>query len=107
MSTKLSKGTVPHVIASAAAARIMPEVRILNMQQVTRVMELEEANALLRAELDTAYSKLVEVEHHEWTLTFKNEALKRDLEAMRTARDVAVRDKEVVQQAEQVKLQRF
>jgi hypothetical protein len=43
----------------------MPEVRILNMQQVTRVMELEEANALLRAELDTAYSKLVEVEHHE------------------------------------------
>jgi hypothetical protein len=40
-------------------------------------------------------------------LTFKNEALKRDLEAMRTARDVAVRDKEVVQQAEQVKLQRF
>jgi hypothetical protein len=77
------------------------------MQQVMRVAEMEEANTLLRAELDTAHSKLAEVEHREQTLTSKNEGLKRDLEGARTARDVAVKDKELVQHAEQAKLQRF
>jgi hypothetical protein len=77
------------------------------MQQVMRVAEMEEANTLLRSELDTARSKLAEVEHREQTLTSKNEGLKRDLEGARTARDVAVKDKELVQHAEQAKLQRF
>jgi hypothetical protein len=48
------------------------------MQQVMCVAEMEEANTLLRAELDTARSKLAEVEHREQTLTSKNEGLKRD-----------------------------
>jgi hypothetical protein len=31
MTVKLSKGTIPHVIASAAVARVMPEMRILEV----------------------------------------------------------------------------
>jgi hypothetical protein len=38
-------------------------------------------------------------------LTSKNEGLKRDLEGAHTARDVTVKDKELMQQAEQAKLQ--
>jgi hypothetical protein len=38
-------------------------------EQVARVAGLEEANVLLRVELDTARSKLAEVEHRERTLT--------------------------------------
>jgi regulator of replication initiation timing len=76
-------------------------------QQVTRVAELEETNALLRVELDAARSKLVEIEHQGRALTFENEGLKRDLGAACTAHDVAVKDKDLVQQAEQSKLQRF
>jgi cell division protein FtsB len=49
-------------------------------QQVARIARLEESNTLLRAELDTARSKLVEVEHHERALTSENEGLKKDLE---------------------------
>jgi hypothetical protein len=62
---------------------------------------------LLQAKLDTARSKLAEAEHCERTLTSENEGLKRDLEGARTAHDVAVKDKELVQQAEQAKLQQF
>jgi hypothetical protein len=40
-------------------------------------------------------------------LTSENEGLKRDLEGARTARDVTVKDKELMQQAEQAKLQWF
>jgi hypothetical protein len=70
-------------------------------------VELEGANALLQAEFDTAHTNLVEVEHHERTLTFKNEGLKRDLESARTAHDAAIKDKAVVQQTERTKLQWF
>lgn len=66
------------------------------MRQITRAAELEKASALLRVELDAARSKLVEVEHRKWTLTYENEGLKRDLEGACAARDVMVRDKELV-----------
>jgi hypothetical protein len=56
--------------------------------------------------LDTAHAKLAEVEHREWTLT-SEKGLKRDLEGVCIAHDVAVKDKELVQQAEQAKLQWF
>jgi hypothetical protein len=58
-------------------------------------------------ELDTARSKLAEVEHHERTLTSENEGLKRDLEGACSAHEAAVKNKELVQQVEQAKLQRF
>jgi hypothetical protein len=67
---------------------------------VARAAELEEANALLRAELDTAHLKLVEVDYRERTLTSENEDLKNDLENACTARDAAVNSKALVQQAE-------
>jgi demethoxyubiquinone hydroxylase (CLK1/Coq7/Cat5 family) len=71
-------------------------VKSQNTQQVTRIAKLEETNALLRAELDTAHFRLVEVEHQETALTSKNEGLNRDLGAARTARDVALKDKDLV-----------
>jgi hypothetical protein len=77
------------------------------VQQLACVVELEEANALLWVELDTARSKLAEVEHHEWTPTSENEGLKNDLENARTAHDAAVKDKALVQQAMRMKLQCF
>jgi hypothetical protein len=80
-------------------------VKSHNTQRVTCVTELEEANALLRAELDTAHSKLAEVEHHERTLTSENEGLKKDLEGAHAARNVVVKDKELMRQAKQTKLQ--
>jgi hypothetical protein len=54
----------------------------------------------LQAQLDTAHSKLVEVEHRERALTSENEGLKRDLESAHTAHDATVKDKALVQQAE-------
>jgi chromosome segregation ATPase len=45
-------------------------------QQVTRIAELEETNASLRAELDAARSKLVEIEHRERALTSEMKASK-------------------------------
>jgi hypothetical protein len=53
----------------------------------------------------TACSKLAEVEHREWSLTSENEGLKKDLEGAHTARDVAVKNKEMMQQAKKAKLQ--
>jgi hypothetical protein len=64
-------------------------------------------NALLQVELEAACSRLVEVEHRKWTLTFENEGLKRYLGVAHTAHDVVVKEKDLVQQAEQVKLQCF
>jgi hypothetical protein len=78
-----------------------------NMQQVVDVAELEDANTLLRAKLDTAHSKLVEVKHHERTRTSENEGLKRDLKGVNTAHEAVVKDNGLVQQAEQAKLQQF
>jgi hypothetical protein len=49
----------------------------------------------------------VEVEQCEQTLTSENDGLKRDLEGVCTAHDVVVKNKELVQQAEQAKLQQF
>jgi cell division protein FtsB len=54
--------------------------RSADAQQVARIARLEESNTLLRAELDTARSKLVAVEHHERALTSENDGLKKDLE---------------------------
>jgi capsule polysaccharide export protein KpsE/RkpR len=79
--------------------------RSTEARQVARIAELEEANARLHAELDTAQSKLVEVEHREQALTSKNEGLKKDLEC--TAHDATVRDKAEVEKAERTKLQQF
>jgi hypothetical protein len=42
---------------------------LIEVQQVARIAELEEANAQLHADLDTAQSKLVEVGHREQALT--------------------------------------
>jgi hypothetical protein len=61
----------------------------------------------LHAELDAARLKLAEVEHREWSLTFKNEDLKKDLESMHTVHDAVVKEKAEVQKIERVKLQRF
>jgi hypothetical protein len=65
-------------------------------QQVVRIAEIEEANALLQAELDTAHSKLVEVEQRERTLTSENEEVKRDLESACTTHDVVEKEKALV-----------
>jgi capsule polysaccharide export protein KpsE/RkpR len=78
-----------------------------NTQQVTCVAELEETNTMLQAKLEAARSRLAEVERRERTLTSENEGLKKDLGVARIARDVAVKDKDLVRQAEQGKLQRF
>jgi hypothetical protein len=59
-------------------------------------MELEGANASLRAELEAARSKLAEVERREPTLTSENEGLKKDFVDARSTREAAVRGKEVV-----------
>jgi hypothetical protein len=75
--------------------------------QVARATEVESANASLRVDLEAARFKLAEVEHREWTLTSENEGLKKDLEDARSAREVAVRDKQLVRQTEQLKLRRF
>jgi hypothetical protein len=69
-----------------------------------RVTELENANASLQAELEAARSMLAEVERCEWTLTSKNEGLKRDLEGVPSTHEAAVKDKELVRQTEQSKL---
>jgi uncharacterized small protein (DUF1192 family) len=60
--------------------------RSQNTQQVLHVTGLEEANTLLRAELEATRTKLAEVEHREWTLTSENECLKRDLEGAHSTR---------------------
>jgi hypothetical protein len=75
-------------------------VKSHSARQVARSTELEGANASLRAELEAARSKLAEVERREQTLTSENEGLKKDLEDARFAREVAVRDKELVRQTE-------
>jgi hypothetical protein len=49
----------------------------------------------------------VEVEQRERTLTSENEEVKRDLESACTTHDVVEKEKALVQQAEQVKLQQF
>jgi hypothetical protein len=49
----------------------------------------------------------VEIEHWERAPTSENERLKRDLGATCTTRDAVVKDKDLVQQAEQSKLQSF
>jgi hypothetical protein len=59
-------------------------------------MELEGANASLRAELEAARSKFAEVERREPTLTSENEGLKKDFVDAHSTREAAVRDKEVV-----------
>jgi hypothetical protein len=61
----------------------------------------------MRAELDTARSKLMEVEQRERTQNSENEAVKRDLERACTAHSAAVKDKVVVQQIERTKLKQF
>jgi hypothetical protein len=52
--------------------------RLTEAWQVSRIVEMEGANAQLRMELDAARSKLVVVEHHEQALTSENEGLKKD-----------------------------
>jgi uncharacterized protein (DUF3084 family) len=61
----------------------------------------------LHTELDTAQSKLAEVEHREWALTSENEDLKKDLESMRTTHDDVVKEKAEVQKTECMKLHWF
>jgi hypothetical protein len=75
--------------------------------QIAHVVELEEANTLLGAELDTARWKLAKVEHRERSLASEKEGLKKDLENARSAHDTAVKDKAQVRKADQMKLQRF
>jgi hypothetical protein len=69
-------------------------------QSTQQVAEPQETNASLRAELEVACSKLVEIEHRERALTSENEGLKIDLGAGCTARNAAVKDKDLVLQAE-------
>jgi regulator of replication initiation timing len=73
-------------------------------RQVSRVAELEEANAQLCVELDADRSKLVEVEHREQALTSENKGLKKDLDNARTAHDAVVKDNAEVQKTEPTKL---
>jgi hypothetical protein len=61
----------------------------------------------MHAKLETARSKLAEVEHRDHAVTPKNEGLKKDLESARTAHDAATRDKADVEKAKCVKLQQF
>jgi hypothetical protein len=55
--------------------------------------------------LDSARSKLAEVEHRERALTSEYEDLKKDFETMRTVYDAVVKEKNEVEETERVKLQ--
>jgi pyridoxal biosynthesis lyase PdxS len=76
-------------------------------RQVARATELEGANASLRAELEAARSRLVEVERHKRTLTSENKGLKKDFEDALCTHETTVKDKELVQQTKQSKLRHF
>jgi regulator of replication initiation timing len=74
---------------------------------VSRIAELEEANARLHTELDAARSRLVEIEHCEQALASENGGLKKDLENACTAHNAIVKDNADVQKTERVKLHQF
>jgi hypothetical protein len=63
------------------------------VQQNAHVVELEEAKAQLRVELNVAQSRLAEVEHHEQPLTSNYEGLSGDFDDLRTLHDVVVKEK--------------
>jgi chromosome segregation ATPase len=62
-------------------------------QQNARVVELEEANAQLRTELNAAQSRLVEVNRRRHALTSDYEGLRRDFDILRTLHDAVVNEK--------------
>jgi hypothetical protein len=69
------------------------------------VAELEEANAQLLAELNAARFRLVEVEHHEQTLTSDYEGLHRDFDDLRTSHDAIVKEKADLEKTKREKAQ--
>jgi chromosome segregation ATPase len=61
------------------------------LQHNARVAELEEANAQLLVELNTARSRVAEVEHREHALTSDYEGLRRDFDDLHTSHDTVVK----------------
>jgi hypothetical protein len=76
-------------------------------RQIARIKELEGVNSQLRAELDAARLKLVEVEGRKQALTSENKGLKKDLQDARTAHDEVVKDRAEALKNKCAKLQRF
>jgi uncharacterized protein (DUF3084 family) len=76
-------------------------------RQIARNAKLEGVNSQLRAELDSARSKLAEVEGRKQALTSKNKGLKKDLQDARTTHDVVVKDRVEALKNECAKLQQF
>jgi hypothetical protein len=60
-------------------------VRSTEVQQCSRVAELEEANAQLCTKLAAMHTKVAEVEQHEWSLTSNYDGLNRDFGDLQTS----------------------
>jgi hypothetical protein len=71
------------------------------------MVELEEVNAQLLAELNATRSRLAEVEHHEQALTSDYEGLHRDFDDLCTSHDTVVKEKADLEKTEHEKAQRF
>jgi chromosome segregation ATPase len=79
----------------------------VEVQQVVRVAELEEANAQLRVELNAAQSKLSEVERREQAMTSAYEDLKKDFNEVRSSHGAMVKKKDDLDKMECEKARRF
>jgi chromosome segregation ATPase len=79
----------------------------VEVQQVVRVAELEEANAQLRVELNAAQSKLSEVERREQAMTSAYEDLKKDFNEVRSSHGAMVKEKDDLDKMECEKVRRF
>jgi chromosome segregation ATPase len=77
------------------------------LQHNARVAELEEANAQLLVELNTARSRVAEVEHREHALTSDYEGLRRDFDDLHTSHDIVVKEKADLEKTKREKVQRF
>jgi hypothetical protein len=75
------------------------------VQQNAHVVELEEANAQLRAELNATQSRLAEVQHRKHALTSDYEGLHIDFDDLCTSHDVVVKEKADLEKTEREKAQ--
>jgi seryl-tRNA synthetase len=79
----------------------------MEVQQRSCVVELEEANAQLCAELATIHTKVVEVERREQSLTSDYDALHKDFNDLQTSHVAVVKEKADLEKIEREKAQRF
>jgi chromosome segregation ATPase len=65
----------------------------IEVQRAARIAELENDIAQLHSKLDTAHSKLAEVEGHERALTSAYEEVKKDFNDLSSSHDVVLKEK--------------